>query len=309
MLDDKKDDDHRRKKLPVVTKEILDDSWKLLGNTKIQSISQMRQEIEGHPSSESMENEDISNSRQVPQIRQFIWGTTSGMTMVVPVYMGGRKISAVVDTAAQVTLISSKLWGTLQVGSEKTPELVQLSNAEKDSCMEGQLYTHVGFALGGRKYFSDVVAANIADDMILGLDFLKSNKWKIDLEDDSLEMANGDKIYATMEGGHYEKRYNVSRVMLNRKVTIDPHQIAFVSVRLDNPAAVTYAVEPVEKASLFSPSIVVQGNDEMTFCLLNMSPKMWTLSRKAAVAECRNLPMAVVLAGTRRNVDHFYSPQ
>ena len=38
-------------------------------------------------------------------------------------------------------------------------ELVQLSNAEKDSCVEGQLYTHVGFALGGRKYFSDVVAA------------------------------------------------------------------------------------------------------------------------------------------------------
>ena len=194
VLDDKTDDDHRPKILPVVTEEILDDSWKLLKNAKNQSVSQMRQEIESHPSSKSMENRDISNSRQVPQIRQFIWGTTSGMTMVVPVYMGGRKISALVDTAAQVTLISSKLWGTLQVGFQKTSELMQLSNAEKDSCMEGQLYTHVGFALGGRKYISDVLAANIADDMILGLDFLKSNKCKIDLEDDSLEMANGDKI-------------------------------------------------------------------------------------------------------------------
>ena len=33
------------------------------------------------------------------------------------------------------------------------------------------------------------------------------------------------------------------------------------------------------------------------------------LEQAAAVAECRNLPMAVVLAGTRRNVDRFYSPQ
>ena len=95
-------------------------------------------------------------------------------------------------------------------------------------------------------------------------------------------------------GGHHEKRYNVSWVMLNRKVTIDPHQIAFVSVRLDSPAAVTYAVEPVEKASLLSPSTVVQGNDEMTFCLLNMSPRMRTLSRNAEVARATEVDAMMI---------------
>ena len=62
----------------------------------------------------------------------------------------GRKIGATVDTAAQVTLISNRLWESLQVGAEKTLELVQLSNAEKDSCT--QLYT-CGFCTGRLKIF------------------------------------------------------------------------------------------------------------------------------------------------------------
>ena len=69
---------------------------------------------------------------------------------------------------------------------------------------------------------------------------MNSNKCKINLEDDSLEMANGDRIYVTMKGGDHAKTYNISRMMLNQKVTIDLHQIAFVSVRLDNPAALTW---------------------------------------------------------------------
>ena len=53
-------------------------------------------------------------------------------------------------------------------------------------------------------------------------------------------------------------------------------------------------MEPVEKASLFSPSTVVQGNDEMTFCLLNMSPKMRTLSRNAVVARATEVDAMMI---------------
>ena len=138
-----------------------------------------------------------------------MWGPAAGMTMVVPVYIGGRKISAVVDTAAQVTLVRNDMWSSMQLHTGK-PELVQLSNAEKNSDMEGYLHVNVGFVLGGHKYFSDIVVANISDDMILGLNFLKQHKCRIDLEEDSLEMQNGDNIYATMKGGDPTKRYNVS---------------------------------------------------------------------------------------------------
>ena len=99
---------------------------------------------------------------------------------------------AVVDTAAQVWLISSDVLEELEMEMECIPEVVQLANAQRDSVMDGRLYTHVGFWLGGRKYYSDFVVADISDGMILGMDFLKKHKCKIDLEDDSLEIEKRD---------------------------------------------------------------------------------------------------------------------
>ena len=110
--------------------------------------------------------------QQATLMRQFTWGPTSGMTLVVPVYIEGRKISAVVDTAAQVTLVRNDVLSSMQLHTGKL-ELVQLSNAEKNSDIEEYLYTHVGIVLG-QKYFSDIVVANISDYMILGLDFLNN---------------------------------------------------------------------------------------------------------------------------------------
>ena len=221
-----------------------------------------------------------------------MWGPVAGMTKVVPVYIGSRKISGVVDTAAQVTLVRNDVWSSMQLHTGK-PELVQLSNAEKNSDMEGYLYMNVGFVLGGQKYFLAIVVANISDDMILGLDFLKQHKCRIDLED-SLEMQNGDKIYATMKGGDPTKRYNVSRVTLSKKVKIPPHSVQFVSVKIQNPAEVTYAVEPIQKTAIFSPQIVVQGNEELTFCLLNMSPKTVTMRRNEMVARATEIDAMMV---------------
>ena len=206
-----------------------------------------------------------------PRIRQFTWGETTGMTMVVPVSFGGTKLSAVVDTAAQVSLIRQSVWEKIAIQHDVIPETVQLANAQKDSGMEGKLFSHVGFILGGRKYYIDIVVADISDPMILGLDFLKMNKCKINLEDDSLELNGTEKIFAVMKGETSDKRYHVSRVLLTKKTTIPPHSIKFVSVKLQNPADVVYAVEPNPRPSLFIPSMVVNGEEEVTFCLLNMS--------------------------------------
>ena len=120
--------------------------------------------------------------------------------MVVPVSFGGTKLSAVVDTAAQVSLIRQSVWEKIAIQHDVIPETVQLANAQKDSGMKGKLFSHVGFILGGRKYYIDIVVADISDPMILGLDFLKMNKCKINLEDDSLELNGTEKIFAVMKG-------------------------------------------------------------------------------------------------------------
>lgn len=226
-------------------------------------------------------NKDDSNAKQTPQIRQFTWAT-SGLTMVVPVHVGGTKVSAVVDTAAQVTLLNENLWEQMDININEPPERVQLSNAEEGSIMEGLLYSHVGFQLGGQKYFSEVVVAKIADDMILGLGFLKAETRSINFHDDSLDMNNGDKIYATMRGGN--KRYNVSRVILTKKTKIPPNSVKFVNAKFQNPTDVTYALEPVSRQFIFCPQALVQGQREFKYGVVNMSPKHITLKKNEVMA-------------------------
>ena len=86
-------------------------------------------------------------------------------------------------------------------------EVVQLLHEQQqivvtpdaDSWMDGGIVQHLGFQLGGQKYFWDVVEAVISDDFIIGIDFLKSVKCKIDLESNVLELGNGHRVQATMK--------------------------------------------------------------------------------------------------------------
>ena len=117
--------------------------------------------------------------------------------------------------------------------------------------------------------------------MIRGLDFLKKNQCKINLEDDLLELNGTEKIFAVMKGEKSDKRYHVSRVLLAKKTTVPPHSIKVVSVKLQNPADVVYAVEPSQRPSLFIPSVVVKGEEDMALCLLNMSGHNMKFRRNA----------------------------
>ena len=93
--------------------------------------------------------------------------------MMVPVSFGKVSVSAVVDTAAQITVISPDLRRKLKLVKPSNMEQVELCNAQKDAVMMGgTLWPHIGFNLGGRNYYCDVIEADIHDSLILGIDFL-----------------------------------------------------------------------------------------------------------------------------------------
>ena len=68
----------------------------------------------------------------------------------------------------------------------------------------------------------------------------------------------------------------------------------FVSVKVQNPAPVTYAVEPFEKTSLFSPSMVIQGDEQMAFPILNMSGHHVTLWQNEVVGRATEINAMMV---------------
>ena len=131
-------------------------------------------------------------------------------------WVGRRKIMAVIDTTAQVTLINRRL--SQELGCQDLVERVQLQNAQMDSWMDGGIVQHFGFQWGRQKYFWDVVEADIGDDFIIGVDFLKSVKCKIDLEGNVLKLGNGDCVQAMMKKNGDGQEIHVSRCCCSRKL-------------------------------------------------------------------------------------------
>ena len=94
---------------------------------------------------------------------------------MVPVTFQKVKTAGVIDTAAQVTIMNSQLLEKLGLQRGTHDDVVMLRNAEKGFMMEGVVWKHVGFQLGGRKYYWDIVEADISDALILGVDFLQQH--------------------------------------------------------------------------------------------------------------------------------------
>ena len=217
-----------------------------------------------------------------PQVRQFNWAPNQALTMMVPVWIGRRKIMAVVDTAAQVTLINRRL--SQELGCEDPVERVQLRNAQMDSWMDGGIVQHFGFQLGGRKYFWDVVEADIGDDFIIGIDFLKSVQCKIDLEGNILELGNGDRVQATMKQNGDGQERKVSRVLLHKKTSVPPKTMKFVKATLEHPIDAPFMLEPGDSAPVFAVPVLIEGKGPMQVCVVNLGEQLVSLRRKQEVA-------------------------
>ena len=176
---------HEQQRIVVSTDAVSEDG----GEATVATSAPERERCRGPTSVREAGGAQVETPQ--PQIRQFNWAPNQALTMMVPVWIGRRKIMAVVYTAAQVMLINRRL--SQELGCEDPVERVQLRNAQMDSWMDGGIVQHFGFRLGGRKYFWDVVEADIGDDFIIGIDFLESVKCKIDLESNVLELGNGDR--------------------------------------------------------------------------------------------------------------------
>ena len=150
--------------------------------------------------------------------------------------------------------------------------------------MDGGIHEHFGFQMGGKEYYWDVVEADIRDSFIIGIDFLKSVKCKIDLDGNNLELANGDRISATMKGNTDSEAVHVSRVLLHRNTTIPPKSMKLVRATLESPADVPFLLEPKESSSLFAVPVMVEGNGPLKVCLVNLGEELISLKRKQNLA-------------------------
>ncbi len=212
----------------------------------------------------------------------------NGISLVIPLEVQGVKTHAIVDTAAQVSIISEDL--TKLINPPLTSvEKVLLRGAGKSSSIIAKKNPNVHLEIGGRRYTWDLLVAPIADSFILGLDFLKTEGGKIDLVDDVVTLK-GYKINGKMRKNRDEK-YLIQRITLANKVVVPPNSLVQTKVKLESPSGKLYMIHAPERhhKGLVVPYTLVQsGNDptvtssqtcKVTICLRNDSNRYIHLNR------------------------------
>ncbi len=96
---------------------------------------------------------------------------TDSTLKVATILNNSISLGAVVDTAAQVTILSDKIYEELDPKPRVKKQIV-LQTAGRQLKITGHVVGPLTIQLGRKDYTEDVIVAPIQDDMLLGLDFM-----------------------------------------------------------------------------------------------------------------------------------------
>jgi hypothetical protein len=117
----------------------------------------------------------------------------------VPVEVQGMQLQAVVDTVAQVTLVSEEFYKLLDPAPPIRKEVV-MNTAGKGMQMDGYIAGPFEVVLGTHQFSVEIYVAPIEEEMLLGLDFLEANGVSLHLKEKELQIA-GDVIPMSLGTG------------------------------------------------------------------------------------------------------------
>ena len=175
--------------------------------------------------------------------------------VIVDVKLAEYPIEAIVDTAAQVTVVNTNVFTNL-FGRDIAPtETIRLKCAGANQYLLAKLYRNIPITIGSVTVLQDIYVANIADKMLLGLDFLLKHKVVIDLSECCLKVLDCLIPFVFMRNAANE-RYCVSKVSLSEKVHIPPGTVKNVKVILQAEPHKVMALQPRIDTKVLIPNCI-----------------------------------------------------
>ena len=176
-------------------------------------------------------------------------------SILIDVKVAGAQTTAVIDTAAQVTVISEDFVKNLTKPLRYVKD-VCLKGAGKEQFFSAKLAREVQIKIGKRTINWDLYVAPITDSVILGLDFLRFIGAKINQESNTVKV--GDRVIkAHLKRVGNEELYQVSRVSATKRYVVPPHAVAFVPCTLKNPIVGDFMVYPDYAANKLQKRLLV----------------------------------------------------
>ena len=173
----------------------------------------------------------------------------SSLMLQVPVHIQGQSFNAIIDTAAEVTLLSDKVYHELQNKPTKIRRFI-LNGAGRDMQMTGHKLEPTAFNLGLFEFKDTIHVAPIQDKMLIGLDFLNRHNAKINISAGTLVLD--DKIVVFAEEGPSLPKVKVAKVTVQNKVKVPPKSVLQLPCVLSDKLQ-QYAIEPTTNGELLVP--------------------------------------------------------
>ena len=192
----------------------------------------------------------------------------------IPLEVHGHSTHAIIDTASEVTIISDELFNQFDV---KPPIIKQVTfqTAGKDLKMNGFLVGPVNIELGKSLLKEWIYVAPIKDEMLLGVNFLKTNGVILDLLNDTLRVGEQE---LPLNFGTISGPPKVAKVMLMQRQKISPNTVVHVPCLMDEYLS-DYVVEPSWNLPVVLWGSFHPGEELPKVCLINTTDKPVTLKK------------------------------
>ena len=179
------------------------------------------------------------NSKEV-LVRQSV-----GLNLTIPVEINEIPTDAIVDSAAQVTLISRNLLVQITIPIEIIGKVELRGVGNSCETIPADKIEGVLIKVGHKQCSWPVYAADVTDPVLLGLDFLVKNKCKVDFVNNEIILPD-EIIVATLKKGTEGNTCDIFKVISVHHQCIPPNTKLKIPVQVLNakPGITQYVVEP-----------------------------------------------------------------
>jgi hypothetical protein len=223
---------------------------------------------------------------------------SNGVMFRVPVKVQGMQLQAVVDTAAQVTLVSEEFYKSLDPAPPIRKEVV-MNTAGKGMQMNGYIDGPFQVVLGTHQFSVEIYVAPIEEDMLLGLDFLEANGVSLHLKEKELQIA-GEVIPMSLGTGSPLVNEKETEVFLVKGCKVPPNSVMSVGAQLSESMAGEYIVKAATKGEILIPRTLHKGGDNPVLCLINLSDHYVELEKGEVFAYAEEVCSKVEPVGIRK---------
>ena len=194
----------------------------------------------------------------------------SSSMLSVPASLQDVKLLAVIDTAAEVTIISNSIFRELQPTPPYLKKVI-LHTAGRDLRMDGFVVGPVALKLGEITFPEAVYVAPIQDDMLLGLDFMLRHGVDIKLNDRCLDFrGKRQKVPIEVERMGTSKESQVKKVTIEKTVKMPPNSVLKRQCKISD-LLTNYIIEPEGDLDVIVPRSLHSAGSKPKVCLVNVT--------------------------------------